>query len=217
MKTPITILTKAEISRRGFHGSLLQGCALGNEMGGVYTRFRDSCGSPFFCLEQAMPLTPYLITCRHPAIPGQVLLFAARTGAIILLAEKVFAALQRGQAAEADIALLTGMGFLVADADTERRQVLHYMDDINRLNPNLTLAVVLGMECNFACRYCFEGGQKGGKAMDDATADQLVTFIQTAVRAEQKKLLLQICGGEPLLYRKRLLTGPATQTLCRGA
>ncbi|MEW6288779.1 MAG: geopeptide radical SAM maturase [Thermodesulfobacteriota bacterium] len=153
-----------------------------------------------------MRLTPYVTICRHPAMPGQVLLFAARTGALILLSDEDFSALQSGQAAEEEIASLTGMGFLVADIDTEQRQVLHYMDDINRLNPNLTLAIVLGMECNFACRYCFEGGQKGGKAMDDATADQLVSFIKQRFGPNKKKLLLQIYGGEPLLYRKRLVS-----------
>ncbi len=65
--------------------------------------------------------------------------------------------------------------------------------------------MVLGMECNFACRYCFEGSQKGGKAMDDATADQLVAFVKERFGPNKKKLLLQIYGGEPLLYRKRLL------------
>lgn len=153
-----------------------------------------------------MPLTPYLITCRHPAIPGQVLLFAARTGALILVSEEDFAALRNGQSAEEESETLTDLGFLVADAATERQQVLHYLDDINRFNPNLTLALVLGMECNFACRYCFEGSRKGGgKAMDDATADQLVAFVKERFGPNKKKLLLQIYGGEPLLYRKRLL------------
>ncbi|MEW6520750.1 MAG: geopeptide radical SAM maturase [Thermodesulfobacteriota bacterium] len=153
-----------------------------------------------------MPLTPYLIPCRHPAIPGQVLLFATRTGALILLAEEDFAALEMGRAGEEDIDQLTEMGFLVADVATERRQVLHYLDDINRLNPNLTLALVLGMECNFACRYCFEGSRKGGgQAMDDATADQLIAFVKERFGPDKKKLLLQVYGGEPLLYRQRLL------------
>ncbi|MBU4260738.1 MAG: geopeptide radical SAM maturase [Proteobacteria bacterium] len=153
-----------------------------------------------------MQLTPYQVVCRHRTIPGQVLLFATKTGALILLAEEDFAALEKGQAVDEEIEQLSEIGFLVADADTEQRQVMHYMDDINRLNPNLTLALVLGMECNFACRYCFEGSQKGGKAMDDATADQLVTFIKQRFGPGKKKLLLQIYGGEPLLYRKRLIS-----------
>ena len=153
-----------------------------------------------------MQLTPYVAACRHHTIPGQVLLFATRTGALILLPEEDFAALQSGKAAEEDIGPLSEMGFLVADPETERRQVLHYMDDINRLNPNLTLAIVLGMECNFACRYCFEGRQKGRKSMDDNTANQLVSFIKQRFRPGKKKLLLQIYGGEPLLYLKRILS-----------
>jgi uncharacterized protein len=154
-----------------------------------------------------MQLTPYLVACRHHTIPGQVLLFAAKTGALILLDAEDFAALESGDAAADDVAALIDMGFLVTDAETERRQVLGYMDEINRFNPNLTVAIVLGMQCNFACPYCFEGSQKkGGKAMDDATADQLVSFIKQRFGPAKKKLVLQVYGGEPLLYRKRLLS-----------
>ena len=153
-----------------------------------------------------MRLTPYLVTCRHPTIAGQILLFATRTGALVLLSEEDFAALESGNAEGEDLAALMDMGFLVADPGAEQQQVLLYLDEINRLNPNLTLAIVLGMECNFACRYCFEGSQKGGKAMDDRTAAQLVSFIKQRFGPAKKKLVLQIYGGEPLLYRKRLLS-----------
>jgi uncharacterized protein len=66
------------------------------------------------------------------------------------------------------------MGFLVESAAQERQAVQGYLDELNRLNPNLTVAVILGLECNFACRYCFQGEQKGQKNMTDATAQQLV-------------------------------------------
>ena len=152
-----------------------------------------------------MYFTPYLTVYRHHSLPDQLLLFSTKTGALVLLPEEDFIALNNGDTENDYIESLTEMGFLVTDPEAEHRQVAQYMEDINLHNPNFILAIVLGMECNFACRYCFEGQQKGKKAMDDRTADQLVAFIKEHFRPGKKKLVLQFYGGEPLLYTKRIV------------
>lgn len=152
-----------------------------------------------------MVFTPYLVCHRHPAISGQVLLFSTRTGAMVLLPEADFAALDRGESENEFAADLTEMGFLCSDPEAEQQEVLRYLEQVNRYNPNLTLAVVLGMECNFRCTYCFEGQQKGSRAMDDRTADQLVAFVRERFVTGKKKLILQLYGGEPLLYTERII------------
>ena len=152
-----------------------------------------------------MYFTPYLTVHRHNSIPDQVLLFSTKTGALVLLPEEDFTALQNGDTENEYIEPLTDMGFLVQDLEEEHREVAQYMEDINRHNPNLTLALILGMECNFGCSYCFEGKQKGKKVMDDETADQLISFIKERFKPGKKKLILQIYGGEPLLYTKRII------------
>ncbi len=152
-----------------------------------------------------MLFTPYLTIHRHHTIPDQLLLFSTKTGALVLLPEEDYTALQNGETENDYIDQLTEMGFLIADLEAEHQQVAQYMEDINLHNPNFTVAIILGMECNFACSYCFEGKQKGKKAMDDQTADQLIAFIKDRFRPGKKKLLLQIYGGEPLLYTKRIL------------
>ncbi|MBC8207549.1 MAG: geopeptide radical SAM maturase [Desulfobulbaceae bacterium] len=153
-----------------------------------------------------MPLSRYLITCRDHAFPDEVLLFSTRTGALVQMVEEQFAALQRGTHAPEYDTQLREMGLLVDDQAEEQEQVLGYMNEINRLTPNLTVAVVLGMECNFSCPYCFEGLQKGNKSMSDATADQLIHFIKERLRPGKNKLKLQLYGGEPLLYSRRILS-----------
>lgn len=151
-------------------------------------------------------ISRYLVASRHPAIPGRVLLFSTRTGALVELTEAELHAMENGIVAPEDTEQLVELGVLVANQEDEHRQMLDYLNEINRLNPNLTLAVVLGMECNFACRYCFQGKLKGKKAMSGATADQLVSFIKERFRPGKKKLHLQLYGGEPLLYRKQILS-----------
>lgn len=153
-----------------------------------------------------MFFSPYLTVHRHQALAEQVLLFSTKTGALVLLPEEDYLALQQGAAENPYMDQLTDMEILVADPRAEQAQVRRYLEDINRYNPNLTLAVILGMECNFSCRYCFEGQQKGRKSMDDSTADQLVAFIQERFRPGTKKLILQFYGGEPLLYRRRIIS-----------
>ncbi|MHB1014425.1 MAG: geopeptide radical SAM maturase [Desulfurivibrionaceae bacterium] len=153
-----------------------------------------------------MQLTPYHVTCPHPDDPEQLLLFATKTGALVILPVKVFAGLREGIVAKDALKPLTEMGFLVSDPDQERRAVYGYLAEVNRVNPNLTVALILGMECNFACKYCFQSGQKDRAAMSDATADRLVAFIRKCFKPGKKKLLLQIYGGEPLLYTKRIIS-----------
>jgi len=80
-----------------------------------------------------------------------------------------------------------------------------YRREINRLNPNLRVAVILGMACNFACVYCYEGSLKGAATMSDTTADHLVAYLLARFTANKKKrLILDFYGGEPLLYTQRI-------------
>jgi uncharacterized protein len=152
-----------------------------------------------------MQLTPYLVSFPHPDDPGQMVLFATKTAALIVLPQEDFADLQQGRVDEEYIEPLREMGFLVENTAQERQAVHGYLEEINRLNPNLTVAVILGLECNFACKYCFQGEQKGKKSMTDATAEQLAAYIEKRFSPGKKKLQLQLYGGEPLLYKQRIV------------
>ena len=63
--------------------------------------------------ETAMRLTPYLVSFPHPDDPGQMVLFATKTGALIVLSQEDFADLQQGRMEEEYIEPLKAMGFLV--------------------------------------------------------------------------------------------------------
>lgn len=152
-----------------------------------------------------MQLTPYLVTTLTPNDPNQILLLATKTGATVLLTTEIFNDLQQGMVTDEYVDPLVEMGFLVADEAEERKEVFGYLDEINRVNPNLTIALVLGLECNFRCRYCFEGEQKGRKSMDDSTADRLIEFIKEQFTPAKNRLRLEIYGGEPLLYKGRII------------
>jgi uncharacterized protein len=150
-------------------------------------------------------LTSYYLKI-FPTNPSasQHLLFSTKSGALALLDADTVGCLKDGAVPKEQAPLLTRLGMAVADLDQERQAVHNMLADINHRNKHLRISVILGMACNFACVYCYEGSQKGGVAMSDETADQLVAFIQARLRPKTEKLVLNFYGGETLLYQKRI-------------
>ncbi len=152
-----------------------------------------------------MPLSHYLKIFSHPGQPEQRLLFSTRTGGLAVLSADALAAVRDNSAAPGLVDSLAKLSMVVDDPEREREEMGGYLADINRLNPNLRVAVILGMACNFACVYCYEGSLKGAAAMGDTVADQLVEYVLARFRgAGKKRLILDFYGGEPLLYVSRI-------------
>lgn len=151
-----------------------------------------------------MILSRYVKSFPSAQQPGYRLLFSTRTAACVLLPEETWVQLLQGTVPGDIAADLLAEGIVVRDQQQEHRQVLHYLDELNRLNPNLKVSIILGLECNFDCPYCYEGAMKGKFAMDQATADQVVLFIQSRLLPGKKRLILSFYGGETLLYTRMM-------------
>ena len=151
-----------------------------------------------------MPLSYYLLTVPLPDQPDQLLLYSTRKTSFIKLPAQTFARIASGQVPDSLLEPLSKLGFLVADPALEREEVQHSKTRINELNPGVRVAVILGMACNFACPYCYEGALKGNNAMSDAVASQAITFLQARFRPGKQRLVLDFYGGEPLLYPDRI-------------
>ncbi|MHB8987724.1 MAG: geopeptide radical SAM maturase [Desulfobulbia bacterium] len=153
----------------------------------------------------AMHLSPFLKIFSLPGKKEARLLFSTKSCALTLLSDETLAAVQAGKAAPETMDTLVRLGMVVADPAKEQQEMHDYLPTVNRLNPNLRVSVILGMACNFACVYCYEGSLKGSAAMSDATADQLIAHLLARFAADQKKrLILDFYGGEPLLYISRI-------------
>jgi sulfatase maturation enzyme AslB (radical SAM superfamily) len=63
----------------------------------------------------------------------------------------------------------------------------------------MNVSVIVNLHCNFRCRYCYEGNQKGSSFMSEETADQLISFIKKRFQPDMTRLTLDFYGGEPLL------------------
>ncbi len=168
-----------------------------------------------------MQLSRYLKVYPCAERPGHVLLFSTRTVAKILLRAETYRTLEQGgRLSPADEALLAKLGMLVRDREEEKRAVLGLFDTLNAMNPGLSIMVVLNLDCNFACTYCYEGEMKGKLYMSDETADRLVDFIKENFPERKKSLLIDFYGGEPLLsvgLIKRISRALKAFTETRGA
>lgn len=142
-----------------------------------------------------MLLSHYLKVFPWEEKPGKVLLFSTKKASKILLDRETFQSLTKGDFSCAAQNLLLKLGMIVPDRDQEKEELLGFFDRINATNPVLHIMVVLNLDCNLACIYCYEGDLKGKLYLTDNTAGLLVDFIRKKLSKEKKYLLVDFYGG----------------------
>ena len=146
-----------------------------------------------------MHLSRYLKHYPSENDPGSLILFSTWHLSKIQIKKNTFKAIERGEISPENQELLAGLGMLIPDREEEKRSVLTLLDRINKYSPGMDFIAVMNLDCNFACKYCFEGGLKGSLYMSKETADQLITFIKERFTDNKNTLLVDFYGGEPLL------------------
>jgi len=154
----------------------------------------SECSPLFF----SMPLSLYCIQFDHPESSDQVILFSTRTAATVALTRDALKDLERNALPVEEKENLAALGLIVRSTDEEKREMLAYVDEMNKLNASIRPVVVMNLDCNLACAYCFEGTRKGKYYLSEETSEDLVTFIDKQLPGKN-----EICptfyGGEPLL------------------
>jgi uncharacterized protein len=66
---------------------------------------------------------------------------------------------------------------------------------------SVVLTITPTLNCNFGCRYCYQGQEKDALVMSADTQDKTIAFIKSKVRREHgiKNLNITWFGGEPLM------------------
>ena len=146
-----------------------------------------------------MKLSHYLKAYPFKEKPGYLLLYSTKKTSLILLEEETYDSILKGTLSQEDEATLSELGMIVSDLKSERREVLCWLDEINARRSTLNISVILNLDCNFDCIYCYEGGMKGKLYMTDETADLLINFIKGKFTQDKKSLNIDFYGGEPLL------------------
>lgn len=131
--------------------------------------------------------------------PGHLVLFSTYQLSKILINEETYKSMEQGTLSSSNEELLAGLGMLVPDREEEKKSVHNLLEKINKMSTGMDFTVVLNLDCNFACKYCFEGELKGDLYMSGETADQLIGFIKEKFTGDKKSLIVDFYGGEPLL------------------
>ncbi len=137
---------------------------------------------------------------------GYLLLFSTKQGSTVLLKKEKFRSIENASLSPSDAALLSRLGMIVEDREAEKRTVFGFLDRFNACNSVLNLTIVVNLDCNFACTYCYEGDMKGNLYMSDTTAAGLIDFIKKKFTENKTSLLVDFYGGEPLLSTGRIVS-----------
>lgn len=131
--------------------------------------------------------------------PGQSLLFSTKRSAIIQIPDATLQAAEDGTLSEPDRDVMARLGFLVPDPAAERLEMRDLFVNANKLRRQFNAVVVLNLDCNLACSYCYEDNFRGSFYMSSETAD---LFTETVIREQIGKgheVKVSFYGGEPLL------------------
>ncbi|MGE5300441.1 MAG: geopeptide radical SAM maturase [Acidobacteriota bacterium] len=140
--------------------------------------------------------------------PRNVILYSTKNAAIVELPKKIADKLPDVDLSEEDRKTFSALGFLVRDPEKEKRAFLTYIDELNGLNKSLSIKLVMNLDCNLACRYCFEGKRKGGHHMTRKTAADFIGFAKKVICRQKdiREILITYYGGEPLLSRELIIS-----------
>ena len=167
-----------------------------------------------------MQLSYYLKVYPFEERPDHLLLFSTKKASKVLLKRETFQSIKNGTLSPSDEAVLSKLGMIVHDRQAEQGAMLSFMDELNAKSTGLSLMVVLNLDCNFACTYCYEGDMKGKHYMSTDTADRLIDFIKERFTDDKKSLIIDFYGGEPLLSAwliKRISQALKSFTEAKGA
>jgi len=146
-----------------------------------------------------MHLSRYLRIYPSPGDPDMLLLYSTKKGASALVPAALLAAIKDDSIEPSDRKTLARLGFLVPDTAAEKKEMREAFAEANRLSRKFTAQVVMNLDCNLACTYCYEGGMKGRRYISPETARLLTEMVERDHLSRGMGVELSFYGGEPLM------------------
>lgn len=144
-----------------------------------------------------MTLSKY---CKiYPYRDNLFLLFSTKKASTILLPQAMIKDIEKGNISDEEKDSFVELGFLVNSAEEEKKEMLGFMDELNAINKTFKAILVMNLDCNLACKYCFEGKRKGKFYMSRETADLFIDFVKNNALSNMDETKITFYGGEPLL------------------
>ncbi|MDD5285174.1 MAG: geopeptide radical SAM maturase [Desulfuromonadaceae bacterium] len=145
-----------------------------------------------------MQLSTYLKIYPCQDQPGMNIVYSTVRSSVVLLPDDLLEAARRGTLPDEERGTLASLGILTPDREGEREQMLKIFD-IPRPDTPFSAIVLLNLDCNLACPYCYEASFRGKEYMSGETAALLVETIRRERIEKGQPVKLTFYGGEPLL------------------
>lgn len=145
-----------------------------------------------------MELSTYLKIFPCPDQPGMNMAFSTLRSSVVLLPDDLLVAARNDTLEDEDRDVLVRIGILTPDRNVEQEQ-LRLIFAIPRPHTPFNATVVLNLDCNLACPYCYEDSFRGKSYMNTDTARLLVETIRRERIDKGQPVKLTFYGGEPLL------------------
>jgi uncharacterized protein len=145
-----------------------------------------------------MILSRYCKIYSHDEDPYSVVLFSTKTASTIVIPKAMLLDIEKNTVSKEEKETLTELGFCV-NAEEETKEMLGFISELNLLKKTFGSIVAMNLDCNLACRYCFEGSRKGKLYLTKETAGQFVDFVKTRVGQDTEGISITFYGGEPFL------------------
>jgi uncharacterized protein len=146
-----------------------------------------------------MPLSTYHVIWSCPESSDHVVLYSTRTGSLVRVSEPLLEAARCNSLTREEETALADLGLWVADREGERREMASLVDRTNAERSRFRAIVVLNLDCNLACPYCYEETFRGKHYMSDETADRFIEMVARDHLSAGRDICLDLYGGEPLL------------------
>jgi len=146
-----------------------------------------------------MHLSAYLKVYPAKDRPDHFMLYSTIRGSVVLVSGETLKAVEAGSQLGAEAETLVRLGMLVADPQAEKEQMRSMLERSNGRNRTFRAIVVLNLDCNLNCGYCYELDLRGDHYMSEATAQLLVETLLRDRISQGMDVRLSFYGGEPLL------------------
>jgi len=146
-----------------------------------------------------MPLSRYLKIYPDPERPGALLLYSTKKGSLLRVSVELLNAIHADTLTDSERSTLSRLEILTDDPQAERQEMHSLVSRTNQRSNKFSATVVLNLDCNLACPYCYEDHFRGKHYMAPATACLLVETIIREQIDRGRNVKLQFYGGEPLL------------------
>lgn len=157
-----------------------------------------------------MQLSTYCKIYPSGKDPDSRILFLTRNAAKLQVPALMIREIENRQLSAEEQTTLREFGFLVDDRKKEQAEMLWFMERLNAINTAFHAKVVMNLDCNLACIYCFEGKRKGKFYMTKETADLFLKFMGERLLESPslakggeggfcEEIKITFYGGEPLL------------------